>query len=255
MGVDLLIRRIDEQLRRLKTADPKLSERRILMSQDLDFATLRRIRNRGQTPGPAILGKLETAMRVPAGYFTEAVSHRELAGGPIRLSVIFVKGEVQAGVYREAIEWRGDEWYSVTVPTSDRFPGIERFGLYVRGNSMNMLYPEGTIVVVVRFGDIARGPRPGERVVVLRRSSVTGEFEATLKEYQQDSEGRHILWPRSTDPEFQTPFVLQDGALPVSGGYTPLPAEASAGDDLAHAAGEADITIAGLVVMSIRQEP
>lgn len=253
MSVEVLLRRIDERLRQLKAADPKMSERRILMSQELDFATIRRIRNRGQTPGVVILGKLETALRVPPGYLTEAVSDREAVAGPIKLTRIYVKGAVQAGIYRDAIEWDGDEWYSMTVPTDDRFPGVERFGIEVRGNSMNAVYPEGTVVLVVRFGDIARGPKSGERVVALRRSAETGEFEATLKEYQLDGQGRHILWPRSDDPDFQSPFILSSAQVPVSQSYEPLPTQAFAGD-LSHAAGEPDVTVAALVVGSFRKE-
>lgn len=254
--VELLIRRIDERLAVLKAQDARNSERKLLLSAKpkLDPATIRRIRDRGQIPGPQILARLEVALGVPAGFFIEAVTDRHGSTGQITYATIYVKGAVQAGVYREAIEWNGDEWYSLTIPMNhDRFPGVERFGLEVRGNSMNRIYPEGSIVLVVRFGDIGRGPKSGERVVVLRRSEHSNEYEATLKEYELDAAGRHVLWPRSTDPEFQTPFVLSDGMLPVSQGYEPLPPAVSAGD-LTHAAGEPDIVIAGLVVMSVRNE-
>jgi len=255
MGVELLLRRIEDRLRQLKAANAKMSERRILMSQNLDLATIRRIRDRGQRPGAPILAKLETGLQVPQGYLIEAVTERQAsAKEPVPLATIYVIGAVQAGIYREAIEWSGDEWYSMTVPNNDdRFPGIERFGLEVRGNSMDQIYPEGTIVLVVRFGDIARGPKPGERVVALQRSPETSEYEATLKEYQLDAQGRHILWPRSSDPAFQTPFVLMSPQLPVSDGYEPLPAEVFAGD-LQHAAGAPDIMVAALVVGSFRRE-
>lgn len=253
MGADLLLRRIDERLQQLKAADPKSSERRVLMSNGLDLATIRRIR-RGQKPAVPILAQLEGALKVAPGYLIETLTERKARQDqPIPLVTIYVIGAVQAGIYKEAIEWNGDEWYSLTVPINDdRFPDIERFGLEVRGNSMNLLYPEGTIVLVVRFNDIGRKPNPGERVVVLRRSK-TGGYEATLKEYQRDERGRHILWPRSTDPEFQAPFVLGGAELPVSGGYEPIPAEASAGD-LPHAAGEPDIIVTGLIVGSFRRE-
>jgi hypothetical protein len=128
---------------------------------------------------------------------------------------------------------------------------MERFGLLVRGNSMNRLYPEGTIVLVIRFGDLGRDPAPGERVVVVRRDRKTGEFEATLKEYDRDAQGRHILWPRSADPEFQSPIVLS-GQIPLPLGEEALPAAVSAGN--LHDAGDPDIMITALVVGSYRPE-
>lgn len=247
MAYEVLLSRIDERLRALK-----LSERKACMLADVGLKTIYHIRARGHAPKPAALAALaKKALHVPASYFLDVAAGDD-ESRPIILSTVYVKGAVQAGAWRDAIEWNGDEWYSVTSPEDDRFPGIERFGLEVRGTSMDRMYPEGTIVIVVRFGDIARKPKPGERVVVLRRSP-TGEYEATLKEYQLDDRGRHILWPRSTDPEFQTPFILSEGEPPVSQDYEPLPRNISAGD-LGHAAGEPDIVIAALVVGSFRRE-
>ncbi len=163
---------------------------------------------------------------------------------------IQVRGAVQAGVWRESIEWPHTDWQNLTVPRDGRFAYAERFGLVVRGESMNRLYPDGTIVIVVRFADLGRAPRPGERVVVLRRST-TGEYEATLKDYELDAKGRHVLWPRSTEPEFQEPIILTDA--PIGDGLEAFPPLARAGSvelgDL-----ESDIVVAGLVVGSYRIE-
>lgn len=248
MAYELLLSRIEERLRALK-----LSERKACLMAEVGVNSIRHIRSRGHAPKPDTLRKLATVLKVPSSYLLEAAAEAPADHAPIGMTTVFVRGAVQAGIWREAIEWDGDEWYSLTVPTDDRFPGIERFGLEVRGTSMDRLYPEGTIVMAVRFGDIARGPKAGERVVVLRRSQETGEYEATLKEYQVDERGRHILWPRSTDPEFQSPFILSSDELPVSQGYEPLPPIAFAGE-LAHSAAEPDIMVSALVVGSYRRE-
>lgn len=117
---------------------------------------------------------------------------------------------------------------------------------------MDRVYPEGTIVVCIRYSDIGREPKAGERVICLRRDA-GGEYEATIKEYQVDEQGRHILWPRSADPEFQQPIVLTGPTLPVAAGQEVLPSTVSAGrifDD----GGEPDLVIAALVTGSWRRE-
>jgi SOS-response transcriptional repressor LexA len=245
MAYELLLARIEERLRAAE-----ISERKACLNARIGVNSVRHIRSRAHAPKPDTLAKLAKELNTPPAYFLDAATTE---GEPIALTRIFVRGAVQAGAWRQAIEWNGDEWYTVTAPQDDRFPGVERFGLEVRGTSMDRVYPAGTIVMVVRFGDIGRTPRSGERVVVLRRSPDSDDYEATLKEYQNDEQGRHILWPRSDDPEFQTPFILSSGDLPVSGGYEPLPARASAGD-FSHAAGAPDITVSALVVGSYRRE-
>lgn len=250
MAYELLLTRISERLGALG-----LSERKACIMAEVGLNSIRHIRTRGHAPKPDTLIKLAAVLGVAPAYFLEAAGEDvpPAKKSRVMLGTVFVRGAVQAGVWREAIEWVGDEWYSLTVPTDDRYPGAERFGLEVRGTSMDRLYPEGTVVIVVRFGDIARIPKTGERVVVLRRSAETGEYEATLKEYQVDEQGRHILWPRSTAPEFQTPFVLSADRLPVSQGHESMPSDVWA-DDFAHAAGSPDVMIAGLVIGSFRPE-
>jgi repressor LexA len=250
MAYELLISRIEDRLKVLG-----LSERKACLKAGVGLKSIYHIKARSHAPKPDTLSKLAAALGVPPAYFLDAAPQDGGEDEALALDRVFVVGAVQAGVWREAIEWDGDDWYSVTPPRpkTNRFPGIERFGLEVRGSSMNRKYPEGTVVIVVRFGDIARPPKKGERVVVLRRSHETGHYEATLKEYDRDEQGRHILWPRSDDPEFQTPFILSGEKLPLSGGYEPLPRTVSAGE-FTHATGAPDIIISALVVGSYQDE-
>ncbi len=119
---------------------------------------------------------------------------------------LFVKGEVAAGVWLSAAETPRDEWHTFTG-RADVTANIEhRFGLRVVGDSMNEIYPHGSIIECVTvFGraEIA----PGKRVVVLRTDE-RGDVEATVKELvEQDGE----LWcvPRSHNPTHR-PFKLSD---------------------------------------------
>lgn len=230
-----------------------LSERKACLMAGLKVDAIRTIR-RGNAPKVETLSALAPILKLPRQYLFEMVLPADNAGPPampISLATVFVRGSVEAGVWREAIEWHEDDWYSVTAPSDDRYPGIERFGLLVRGNSMDRIYPEGTILVCVRFADIARSPEPGDRVICLRRSR-TGEYEATVKEYDLDAQGRHVLWPRSTQPEYQTPIILTGKHVPI-GGYEKLPDTVHAGE-FADDGMPDDLWISALVTASVRLE-
>ena len=251
MKYEALVRIIESRMR-----EKKYSERKLMMLAGVGLKTLYHLKIREHAPKPENIRKIADALQLnPDSLLALAAQIDALqpSSEDVHLRSIHVKGAVQAGVWHEAVEWPASDWFSISVPADDRFNGVERFGLQVRGASMDRVYPDGTIVIVVRYGDIGRLPTPGERVVVLRRSHQSGEFEATLKEYEIDRQGRQVLWPRSTDPEFQTPFILSEGDLPLADGAESLPASVSAGAFRPHA-GEPDIVIAGLVVGSYRPE-
>jgi SOS-response transcriptional repressor LexA len=257
MRYQVLLARIDER----RIALGNLSERKACIMADVGLNSIRHLRPpREHAPKADVLRKLEVALKAPPGYFVEAAAPAEEEGQTQpTLTRIFVKGDVQAGVWREAIEWPADDWWTIEAPTSPRFPGAPRFGLLVKGRSMDRIYPDGTIVIVVRFLDIATAPEPGQRVVVARKN-VAGEYEATLKEYDRDERGRHILWPRSTAPEFQTPFILPPGqSIPsFAEDQLPLADDGIANIDnagaLDHDAGVAETAIVALVIGSYRPE-
>ncbi|MBP7336896.1 LexA family transcriptional regulator [Niveispirillum sp.] len=251
MTYELLIARIQERL-----SDLNLSERKACLKAGLHVDAIRSIRN-GHAPRIERLAALAKVLEVPVDFFTSAVNGGDhgTSAPPVpalttALTRVAVRGYVQAGKWREAIEWPADTWYGVTVPAHPKYADAERFALEVRGNSMNKLYPERTILICVRFFDIARPPKPGDKVICLRRDRY-GEFEATVKEYQRDEQGRHILWPRSDDPEHQAPIVLSDG-LPVATDQHALPSRVNAGPF--SQAGVDDIIIAALVIQSVREE-
>lgn len=122
---------------------------------------------------------------------------------------IWVIGSVEAGAFREAVEWDQSTWFAVDIPVPKRFRGKAK-ALQVRGTSMNADYPEGSIAVWVEIGDF-RAPRVGDDVVVYAHQR-DGRIEATLKELRADDNGKHWLWPRSHDPLHQTPIDI--GAPP-----------------------------------------
>lgn len=120
--------------------------------------------------------------------------------------LLFVKGEVAAGVWRAAAEWPESEWETFTGRSDVTAKVEHRFGLRIVGDSMDLLYPPGTIVECISVFGQAEA-RPGKRVVILRKND-RQEYESTVKELvEQDGE----LWavPRSTNLAHR-PFRLSE---------------------------------------------
>lgn len=123
-----------------------------------------------------------------------------LAPGP----TLYIKGSVQAGTFLESWEVSEDDWERYTGRADIAVPVRRRFGLRVVGESMNEIYPPGTILDCVArdpYDDIPNG----KRVIVQRRRMGDG-IETTVKEYFRDADGVEWLVPRSRNPAFQAPF-------------------------------------------------
>jgi SOS-response transcriptional repressor LexA len=137
--------------------------------------------------------------RVPAEWLLfgkgSTLSHVEL--GP----QLFVVGEVAAGVFREAWKWEQEDWKAFTGRSDLHAPAHKRFGLKVTGDSMDEIYPEGTILECEEYdGDYVI--QSGKRVIV-QRSRHDGSVESTVKELRRDPEGVEWLVPRSHNPMHQ----------------------------------------------------
>lgn len=152
---------------------------------------------------------------------------------PAAFVTLEVRGQVQAGYWLEALERPSDDWEVVPVPRPDGHRVY--FGLRVRGESMNLEYPEGTILVCVPYADYDHRVGTGDHVIVRRRHPETGLFECTVKELRIDERRRSWLWPRSTHPEHQTPLL-----------WPRTPAE------IADAAGAPDTEVIAVVVADYR---
>jgi SOS-response transcriptional repressor LexA len=139
---------------------------------------------------------------------------------------IWVVGYVEAGSFREAVEWDRSRWYEVDVPVPDRFRRVAK-ALEIRGTSMNQEYPPGSIAIWVDLLD-SRPARHLDHVVVYAHRP-DGKVESTVKELRLDGTNRW-LWPRSDDPQHQTPINIDEPPEGVTtleikglviGGYKP----------------------------------
>lgn len=120
-----------------------------------------------------------------------------------------IAGEIQAGVWREGSEFDDNDRDYANFSVPPQYRDLVMNAYIVRGNSMNMVYPNGTLVLVA--STIANGitPKDGQRVLVDRRDK-DGKHEATLKKYKLDADGKAWLWPESTSPEHQAPIAYVD---------------------------------------------
>jgi len=205
---------IDERAAVLGLSDRKISLR---VTGKVDF--VRDIRRRGHAPKGEQIRKLSKVIQTAEKILLDAVvpdppSGSVESGGNLPgyelaktdFDVCYVIGNVEAGVWRAAVELPREEWEPVGFEPRADLAGATRFGLRVRGPSMNRFYPPGTILDCVRFIGSELRPRAGDHIIVYRRGP--GDLvEATVKELV-DVGDHWELWPRSTHPDHQAPIAL-----------------------------------------------
>lgn len=131
-----------------------------------------------------------------------------------RREVVRITGAVQAGIWQESVRWKEDDQRDVPLIRLDESAPLPRFALEVRGPSMNLVYPEGTILYCIPYGTDGASLENGRRVIVHRKRG-DGLIEATAREVLIEN-GNIWLCPRSGDPRHQTPIeVGRDGVEEV----------------------------------------
>lgn len=166
-------------------------------------------------PGAEYAAKMADLAGVPLSRFVGAipVAKNEISGRTVK-----VVGELQAGAWKEAIEWDYDDQFDIPYMPAPGVPSYPVRAFIVRGTSMNRLYPDGTLVFVASTIANKIKPANGHKVLVQRRNA-DGFYEATIKELVVDDHKRKWLWPRSFDPEYQAPieYLASDGDTTITG--------------------------------------
>ena len=146
-------------------------------------------------PKADVILKISSVLNVTVSYLLGVDSDSGyIEAIPARSYSLPIVGRIAAGAAREAIEQAG-ETRQTTEETYVAHPN--GFWLVVSGNSMNKLFPEGTLVLIdpdeeVRNGDVAA-------------LFVNGD-DATIKRVYFD--GRSVtLVPESYDPEYRERVV------------------------------------------------
>lgn len=180
-----------------------LTQSQFAEAMGVEQPTVQRWESGSRNPDVSQLLKMAEVLGVPPGVLFESGAVVPL--GPR----LFIRGEVAAGVWHDPTETH-DELEFFTGRSDISAPDEKRFGLRVSGDSMDLLYPHGSIVECVTI-DSGETLTTGRRVVV-ERVRYGHEVETTVKEYQVDRFGRAWLVPRSTNPAFQQPIQLDEDA-------------------------------------------
>lgn len=139
--------------------------------------------------------KLAAALNVRAAEIIEPpLTHMRL---------IKVRGALQAGHWTDYPEWPEDDWYDAAFPDLEELQRLTLYGAEVRGESMNRVFPDRSIVALsYMHGAGPRDLEPGRRYHV-RRTKDDGTVEETLKKLVRDEQGELWLTPESNDPHYQ----------------------------------------------------
>lgn len=158
------------------------------------------------TPKPATLRKIAEAagMDLPAGLATAA------AGAP-STQELPILGPIQAGAWLELDESIQTEPVFFAAVADRRYPHAPQWLREVRGDSMNArgIVP-GDLAHIVELTAAGVNLNTGMVVEVTRTRNGGSEREITLKEVEITDAGI-ALWPRSSNPRWKEPIVLDDG--------------------------------------------
>ncbi len=121
-----------------------------------------------------------------------------------------ILGEVAAGIWMESSLFESENQENSHIPFDPRFPIESQFILKVRGESMNLVAPNGDFILCVDYFKAMITPKVNDLVLVERSKDGGMTIERTAKELVRKN-GRVELMPKSSDPRFQEPICYRDG--------------------------------------------
>lgn len=153
-----------------------------------------------------MLGKIAKAFGRP----TSALLATRLATGNLGLNLtrIEVSSFTQTDAWNANVEWEPEDQFEITLQDNALYPGAPRRASVVRGDCMNKVYPEGSILVWVPQSQINEPVLPNRRYIV-DRFRRNGEIERTVRSYARDTNDRQWFYPESSDDTFR-PFEFED---------------------------------------------
>jgi hypothetical protein len=123
-----------------------------------------------------------------------------------------VRHKVQAGYWLEAdVDTQEFREPPRAVMPDPRYSEWPQWLEEVVGDSANKRIPEGSFAHVVDAIEMGYSARDGDWVVVERRRGGGLLRERTIKQIAITRDGRVELWPRSTNPKWSAPVVLNAG--------------------------------------------
>lgn len=140
-------------------------------------------------------------------------------------------GSIQAGHWLETtFADEGLEVEMVPVVRDQRFPHAKQYALRVVGDSMDLDYPDGSIVTCVDFAESGLALAEGMIVHVERHRGGGQLVEVTLKFVERRRGGEFVLVPHSSNSKYTSIPLNGSGSDTevfmkgiVTGGWTPAP--------------------------------
>ncbi|MDI2091595.1 S24 family peptidase [Commensalibacter oyaizuii] len=217
LNVSALVSKIDEILQ-IKG----ISERKACIDAGISTDFIRDMRRKGNAPKTDKILKLAQSLNVDVNVFLHALNEKiplnTFAEPNLPFTTINIVGQVEAGRWAENLQWPREDWLPFLFPNDTPYKDHPLFALKVKGDSMNLVYPDGSIVIAVNFCDLGRTPENGDCVLTVRRDPLTDCYESTLKIVQIRDDGSVLLWPRSNNPDFTRPIQLPELTTNYQGG-------------------------------------
>jgi transcriptional regulator with XRE-family HTH domain len=117
---------------------------------------------------------------------------------------LMLRGDVAAGVWLEVHATQEMEMQRVPVAPDPLYPPDSQYALRVRGNSINRVAQDGSILHCIDVLEAGIDVRDGDLVVVEQNRN--GLVETTVKRLRKAA-GGFELWPESDDPLHQERLI------------------------------------------------
>jgi len=123
---------------------------------------------------------------------------------------VAVKAAASFNRWQQDCWYPADQHYEVQVPPDPRYPEIERFAVEARCPSMDLRYPEGTLIICVHL-DAVEGRIEINKDYLIERCRVSGgarKTELSVMTLIADANKRLQFVHQSRDPDFETSFPV-----------------------------------------------
>jgi SOS-response transcriptional repressor LexA len=159
-------------------------------------------------PRGSIQNQLAAALDVPVVWLREGFTPADLRSVPIGSRHIPVIGEVAGGIWLEAeTAMLQDAREFLPFSPDPNLPETGTYALKVRGDSIDKVAPEGSILICVDIfhtGEIEEGD-----LVIVEQEDVTGKIEVTAK-FVRTVGGTRELVPESSNPRWKPVPLTND---------------------------------------------
>ncbi|ESQ82374.1 hypothetical protein AEAC466_17275 [Asticcacaulis sp. AC466] len=121
-----------------------------------------------------------------------------------------VRYRTGGGVWIEAFDFSDVPLGEVEGAPVKSYPRTQQWYEKLEGDSMNVVFPDGTYLQVVDAIAIQYVPKSGDVVIVERTRDAGFLRERSAKQVEIGADGTVQLWPRSTNPRWQQPIQIND---------------------------------------------